>query len=296
MIAFVFPGQGSQTLGMGKEILEKYPEYEKYLDIASESISVDLKGIIFGDDEQLLTLTENTQPSLLTISYIMYLYAIEKLNIVPDVVAGHSLGEWTALAGAGVLSFEDAVKLVRLRGKYMSEACPPGVGGMGAIIGLDIEKINEVLKEFENVNVANHNSPEQIVISGDKKEVQKALEIMKEKGAKKVVELNVSGPFHSKLVAPAQEKMADELAKIEFKTPKYKVIQNYSAEVEEDPEKIKENLIKQITGTVRWVESIKKMKEIGVEKVYEVGPGKVLTGLVKRIDKTLQPQSILKVK
>ncbi|WGS64169.1 ACP S-malonyltransferase [Marinitoga aeolica] len=295
MIAFVFPGQGSQSLGMGKEILEKYPEYKKYLDKASETISVNLESIIFGDDEKTLTLTENAQPALLTISYIMYMYAVEKLNIIPDVVAGHSLGEWTALTTAEVISFEDAVKLVRLRGKYMSEACPPGIGGMGAVIGLNIENIQEVLSQFNNVNIANHNSPEQIVISGEKQEVLKALEVLKEKGAKKVVELNVSGPFHSKLVEPAQEKMKHELENIKFNNPKYKIIQNYIGDLEYDPEKIKENIIKQITGTVKWVDSIRKMKKIGVTQVYEVGPGKVLTGLVKRIDKSLNPKNILKV-
>ncbi|SHE27485.1 [acyl-carrier-protein] S-malonyltransferase [Marinitoga hydrogenitolerans DSM 16785] len=295
MIAFVFPGQGSQTLNMGKELLEEYPEYKKYLDIASKTIDVDLESIIFGDDEKKLTLTENTQPSLLTISYIMYLYAKEKLNIIPDIVAGHSLGEWTALAAAEVLSFEDAVKLVRLRGKYMSEACPPGIGGMGAVIGLSIDKISEIISQFENINIANHNSPEQIVISGDKKEILEALKLLKEAGAKKVVELNVSGPFHSKLVFPAQEKMEKELKKLKFKKPIYKIIQNYTAQIEENPQKIRENLVKQITGTVRWVETIQKMKDLGVKKVYEVGPGKVLAGLIKRIDKTLKPQSILKV-
>ncbi|WP_129408817.1 ACP S-malonyltransferase [Marinitoga lauensis] len=295
MIAFVFPGQGSQTLGMGKEILEKYPEYKKYLDKASEVIDIDLESIIFGDDEKILTLTENAQPALLTISYIMYMYAIEKLNITPDVVAGHSLGEWTALAVADVISFKDAVKLVRLRGKYMSEACPPGVGGMGAVIGLNIEKIKEVISQFKNLNIANHNSPEQIVISGNKQEVIKALEMLKGKGAKKVVELNVSGPFHSRLVEPAQEKMEKELEKIKFEEPKYKLIQNFTGDLESNPKKIKENIINQITGTVKWVDSIKKMKEIGVENVYEVGPGKVLTGLVKRIDKSLNPKSILKI-
>ena len=295
MIGFVFPGQGSQTLGMGKDILEKYPEYKKYLDKASNVIEIDLESIIFGDNEKMLTLTENAQPALLTISYIMYLYAIEKLNIVPDVVAGHSLGEWTALVASEVITFEEGVKLVRLRGEYMSKACPPGEGTMGAVIGLDIEKIKDILKQFENVNIANHNSPEQVVISGAKNEVLKALETLKEKGAKKVVELNVSGPFHSKLVEKARESMRKELENIEFKVPKYKLIQNYTGDLEENPEKIKENIINQITGTVKWVDSIKKMSKLGVTNVYEVGPGKVLTGLVKRIDKSLNPKSILKV-
>ncbi|GAB6188726.1 ACP S-malonyltransferase [Marinitoga arctica] len=295
MIAFVFPGQGSQALGMGKEILEKYPEYKKYLDRASKVIDIDLESIIFGNDEKALTLTENTQPALLTISYIMYLYAIEKLNIIPDIVAGHSLGEWTALVASKVISFEEGVRLVRLRGKYMSEACPPGIGGMGAVIGLNLDVINSVLENFENVNIANHNSPEQIVISGERNKVLKIVEILKEKGAKKVVELNVSGPFHSSLIKQAKEKMYNELRNVLFNSPQYKIIQNYTANLEENPEKIKENIINQITGTVRWVESIKKMKEIGVTQVYEVGPGKVLSGLIKRIDRNLNPKSILKV-
>ncbi|NUU99300.1 malonyl CoA-ACP transacylase [Marinitoga sp. 1154] len=295
MIGFVFPGQGSQTLGMGKEILDKYPEYKKYLDIASDVIKLDLASIIYGDDEKKLTLTENAQPALLAISYIIYLYSIEKLNIVPEILAGHSLGEWTALVASEVISFEEGIKLVRLRGKYMSEACPPGKGTMGAVIGLDIEKIEKVLTNFGNVNIANHNSPEQVVISGEKEEVLKALKQLKENGAKKVVELNVSGPFHSKLIEDAKENMKKELENINFNSPKYKLIQNYTANIENDPIKIKENIINQITGTVKWVDSIKKMKELGVEKIYEVGPGKVLTGLIKRIDKSLKPQSILKV-
>jgi [acyl-carrier-protein] S-malonyltransferase len=292
MIAFVFPGQGSQKLGMGKEILDEYPEYNEYLDKASKVINVDLKSIIFGDDEKTLTLTENAQPALLTISYITYLYATEKLNIHPDIVAGHSLGEWTALVASDVISFEEGVQLVRLRGKYMSEACPPGVGGMGAVIGLDINRVRELIDKFENINIANHNALDQIVISGDKKEVVEALELLKENGAKKVVELNVSGPFHSKLIKQAQEKLAENLKDIEFNKPKYNLIQNYTGDVENDPKKIKENIINQITGTVRWVDSVKKMKELGVTEVYEVGPGKVLTGLIKRIDKSLNPKSI----
>jgi len=292
MIAFVFPGQGSQKLGMGKEILDEYPEYNEYLDKASKVINVDLKSIIFGDDEKILTLTENAQPALLTISYITYLYATEKLNIHPDIVAGHSLGEWTALVASDVISFEEGVQLVRLRGKYMSEACPPGVGGMGAVIGLDINRVRELIDKFENINIANHNALDQIVISGDKKEVVEALELLKENGAKKVVELNVSGPFHSKLIKQAQEKLAENLKDIEFNKPKYNLIQNYTGDVENDPKKIKENIINQITGTVRWVDSVKKMKELGVTEVYEVGPGKVLTGLIKRIDKSLNPKSI----
>lgn len=292
MIAFVFPGQGSQKLGMGKEILDEYPEYNEYLDKASKVINVDLKSIIFGDDEKILTLTENAQPALLTISYITYLYATEKLNIHPDIVAGHSLGEWTALVASDVISFEEGVQLVRLRGKYMSEACPPGVGGMGAVIGLDINRVRELIDKFENINIANHNALDQIVISGDKKEVVEALELLKENGAKKVVELNVSGPFHSKLIKQAQEKLAENLKDIEFNKPKYNLIQNYTGDVENDPKKIKENIINQITGTVRWVDSVKKMKELGVTEVYEVGPGKVLTGLIKRIDKSLNPKNI----
>ncbi|MBM7558493.1 ACP S-malonyltransferase [Marinitoga litoralis] len=295
MIAFVFPGQGSQKLGMGKEILDKYPEYNEYLDKASKVINVDLKSIIFGDDEKILTLTENAQPALLSISYIIYLYATEKLNIHPDIVAGHSLGEWTALVASDVISFEEGVQLVRLRGKYMSEACPPGVGSMGAVIGLDINRVRELIDKFENINIANHNALDQIVISGDKKEVVEALELLKENGAKKVVELNVSGPFHSKLIKQAQEKLAENLKDTEFNKPKYNLIQNYTGDVENDPKKIKENIINQITGTVRWVDSVKKMKELGVTEVYEVGPGKVLTGLVKRIDKSLNPKSILSI-
>lgn len=288
MNAFVFPGQGSQSLGMGSELLKENPEYKTYLKKANDALGYDLESIIFGDDLEKLTLTQNAQPALLTIEYIYYRYLVEKKEILPDVVAGHSLGEWTALVVAGVLNFEDAVRLVHLRGLYMSQACPPGQGTMAAILGMKPEKINDLLRGFENVVPANFNSSVQTVISGETKEVLEAMTFLKENGAKKVVQLNVSGPFHSPLISNAAKKLQVEVDKVEFKTPSIPIVQNVTAEYETNPKTIKENIIKQITSPVRWVESITNMNNNGIDKFIEVGPGKVLTGLIKRIVKGVE--------
>ncbi|HOO73772.1 MAG: ACP S-malonyltransferase [Thermotogae bacterium] len=285
MISFVFPGQGSQYIGMGNEIIQEFPEYRKYIDIASEKINTDIYKMIYENTEENLKLTENAQPAILTISYIKYLYTKEKLNIMPDIVLGHSLGEWTAIVAAGVIPFEDAVYCVRARGKLMSSACPPGKGSMAAVMGADMEVIKSVTEKFDNVVIANHNSPVQIVLSGDREELLEALLILKEKGIRKTIELNVSGPFHSPLIIKAQQEMEKVVENIEFRNPDFPVIQNVSAFPETDGNIIKENIIKQITSPVRWVESIEKAKETGVVKYYEIGPGKVLTKLIKTVDK-----------
>lgn len=288
MKALVFPGQGSQKLNMGKNLIEENPKYEKYLDIANNILGYDLKSIIFGDDLEKLTLSENAQPAILAVSYMKYKKFMEDNTEKIEVLAGHSLGEWTALVVAGVLSYEEALKAVHIRGKYMSNACAPGEGTMAAVLGLNADSIKNVLENFENVVVANHNSHSQIVISGKTSEIEQSIPLLKKKGAKKVIPLNVSGPFHSPMIQEAKIKMRDYLENIEFKTPKIPIIQNYTAKVEQNPREIKENIIQQITSSVRWVETIELMDSMNIKTIVEIGPTKVLTNLNKNIIKDLE--------
>jgi [acyl-carrier-protein] S-malonyltransferase len=290
--ALVFPGQGSQKLNMGKSLIEENPEYEKYLDIANNVLGYDLKSIIFGEDLEKLTLSENAQPAILAVSYMKYKKFMEDNTEKIEVLAGHSLGEWTALVAAEVLSYEEALKAVHIRGKYMSNACAPGEGTMAAVLGLDAETIKSALINLKNVVVANHNSHNQIVISGKTSEIEQSIPILKEKGAKKVIPLNVSGPFHSPMIQEAKIKMRDYLENIEFKTPKIPIIQNYTAKVEQNPREIKENIIQQITSSVRWVETIELMESMNIKTIVEIGPTKVLTNLNKNIIKDLELLSV----
>lgn len=292
MKALVFPGQGSQKLNMGKSLIEENSEYEKYLDIANNVLGYDLKSIIFGEDLEKLTLSENAQPAILAVSYMKYKKFMEDNTEKIEVLAGHSLGEWTALVAAEVLSYEEALKAVHIRGKYMSNACAPGEGTMAAVLGLDAETIKSALINLKNVVVANHNSHNQIVISGKTSEIEQSIPILKEKGAKKVIPLNVSGPFHSPMIQEAKIKMRDYLENIEFKTPKIPIIQNYTAKVEQNPREIKENIIQQITSSVRWVETIELMESMNIKTIVEIGPTKVLTNLNKNIIKDLELLSV----
>jgi len=254
VIAFVFPGQGSQFLGMGKEIIEEDSGYKIYFKIAKEVTGVDLERIIYGDDESELKKTENAQPAILTVSYIAYKYLTEKMGLKPDVIAGHSLGEWTALVVAEVISFEEAVSLVRKRGIYMEEACPNGMGTMAAVLGLDESTIAKILEVYPDVSIANFNSPNQIVISGKTDQVKMVIQELQRAGARRVVELNVSGPFHSKFMKSAEEKLKKDIENVKFNPPKIPIVQNVSAEIETTPEKIKENIVKQISlNSMRWV-------------------------------------------
>jgi len=282
VIAFVFPGQGSQFLGMGKEIIEEDSGYKIYFKIAKEVTGVDLERIIYGDDESELKKTENAQPAILTVSYIAYKYLTEKMGLKPDVIAGHSLGEWTALVVAEVISFEEAVSLVRKRGIYMEEACPNGMGTMAAVLGLDESTIAKILEVYPDVSIANFNSPNQIVISGKTDQVKMVIQELQRAGARRVVELNVSGPFHSKFMKSAEEKLKKDIENVKFNPPKIPIVQNVSAEIETTPEKIKENIVKQISLPVRWTESIIKLNEMGVKRFIEVGFRNVLTNLIKR--------------
>jgi [acyl-carrier-protein] S-malonyltransferase len=292
---FVFPGQGSQSTGMGKNLVEEYPEYNNYYDIASEVIRDDLYAIINAKDDSKLTLTQYTQPAILTTSVIAYEHIRKTTNLKPDVVAGHSLGEWTALVVAGVLSFKDAVRMVHLRGKYMSEACPPGEGTMAAVIGLSDEVIEECLKDFDNLCIANYNSPGQIVISGAANEFDEAEKQLTEKGAKMFVRLNVSGPFHSPLIEDAKEKLEKEIENTEFHEANIPVYQNADAKPHTSVEEIKKNLIRQVTSAVRWTQTVENMISDGVDEFYEIGHGGVLSGLIKRINRKVNIQRFDKI-
>ncbi|TGG88792.1 ACP S-malonyltransferase [Geotoga petraea] len=292
MKALVFPGQGSQKLNMGKELIEENPEYEKYLNIANEILGYDLKSIIFGDDLETLTLSENAQPAILAVSYMKYKKYMKENNDEISLLAGHSLGEWTALAVAEVISYEEALKAVHTRGKYMSEACKPGEGTMAAVLGLDADSIRSALENLPNVVVANHNSLNQIVISGKTSEIEQSIQLLKDKGAKRVIPLNVSGPFHSPLIQNAKIRMREYLENVEFSQPKIPIIQNYTAKVETNPREIKENIIQQITSSVRWVETIELMDRMNIKTIVEIGPTKVLTKLNKSIIKDLELLSV----
>jgi [acyl-carrier-protein] S-malonyltransferase len=291
-IAFLFPGQGSQYVGMAKDFFEQDSSYkEKFLHV-DEILGNKLTDIILNGPEEKLTLTSNTQPALFAVSALMY-DRIYKEGVSPDVVAGHSLGEYTALYAAGVLSFEDALSAVSKRGQIMADAVPSGKGTMAAIIGLKRDLIQAVLDKVEGiVNIANINSPEQVVISGEKEAVLKAMDKLKIEGAKRAIELSVSGPFHSKLMVEAGQKLGLELDEIKLNDPIIDVMANYSADYVRTGDKAKELLVNQVAGPVRWVEIIERMAKDGVDIFVEVGPGKVLSGLNRRISRELKTYNI----
>ena len=288
-LAFVFPGQGSQRVGMGQDLAEEYDVVAETFEQANQVLDLDIKELCFAGPEDKLTETANTQPAILTTSIAFYRLLKEE-GITPDVVAGHSLGEYAALVAAGVLDFEQGLKLVRKRGELMSQADPEGNGTMAAVIGLDaaeVEKVCEQGSEYGIVEAANYNCPGQIVISGEKEAVEKTTELAKEAGAKKAVVLNVSGPFHSSLMESAGEKLADYLADLEFQEPEIPVVPNVNAEPTTDPAEIKAALIEQMSGAVRWEESIERMIADGVDTFVEVGPNRVLKGFMRRIDRSV---------
>ena len=284
--AFVFPGQGSQFVGMGKGFAEVL------LDEANQVLGFDLKKLCFEGPEEELKKTEITQPAILTVSVA----AFGLLKIKPDVVAGHSLGEYSALVAAGAISFRDAVKIVNLRGKFMQEAVPLGQGAMAAVLGADRTKLVEICKAVGNVQPANMNSPDQIVISGKKEAVEEAGKQLKEAGAKRVIPLQVSAPFHSQLMEPAAQKLRDELAKIEIKDARIPVVANVTADYVTSGKEISELLIRQVTGSVLWEDSVRKMIKDGIGSFVEVGPGKVLSGLIKKIDPSVEVRTYDEIK
>lgn len=293
-LAFLFSGQGAQSVGMGKQIAEAYKSSEAIFDQASEVLGFDIKKMIFEGDDETLKITENTQPCIVTTSIACLQPLLEK-GIKPDVVAGLSLGEYSAHVAAGTISIGDAVGLVRKRGKFMQEAVPLGVGAMAAILGLENDKVVEVCKEASSTGIvepANFNCPGQVVVAGEVKAVEKAIELAKDKGAKRAMMLPVSAPFHCSLLKPAGEKLAAELEKIELKDIKIPVVTNVTAEYILDKSKVKDLLIRQVSSPVYFEESVRKMIDDGVDTFIEIGPGKTLIGFVKKINKDVKTLNV----
>ncbi|HEX3030318.1 MAG TPA: ACP S-malonyltransferase [Clostridia bacterium] len=286
-IAFIFSGQGAQYVGMGKQIAEAYSTANEIFEQATETLGFDIKKMVFESDDETLKITENTQPAIVTMSIACLQPLLEK-GIKPDVVAGLSLGEYSAHVAAGTMSFKDAVALVRKRGKFMQEAVPVGVGAMAAILGLESEAVIECCKAASSEGVAepaNFNCPGQIVVAGEVKAVEKVIELAKEKGAKRAMVLPVSAPFHCSLLKPAGEKLAAELEKVQLNDMAIPVVTNVTAEYITDKSKVKDLLIKQVSTSTRWEDSVRKMIENGVDTFIEIGPGKTLCGFVKKISK-----------
>ena len=288
-VAFVFPGQGSQYPGMGKELAEKYPAARAVFDEADKALGVSISKLCFAGTDDELKLTANTQPAILTVSVAVQRVLAEK-GLLPDFVAGHSLGEYSALVASGALKFADAVQLVRKRGQYMQEAVPAGEGAMAAILGLSPAVVADACKRAANGDIcapANLNSPEQTVISGHAAAVKRAIEIASQLGAKRAVILPVSAPFHSALMQPAQDKLAAELKKTTFADLKMPLVTNVDADTISTGDEAHEALIRQVTLPVRWEESIRLLIEEGVNTFIEVGPGKVLSGLLRQIERSV---------
>lgn len=291
-VAFVFPGQGAQTIGMGKELAEAYPSAKAIFDEVDEALGESLSGLIWEGDIETLTLTRNAQPALMATS-MAAMRALEAEGIAIDkaaFVAGHSLGEYSALAAAGAISVGDTARLLRTRGAAMQDAVPVGEGAMAAILGLDFEAVRAVAieaAEGEVCQAANDNDPTQVVVSGSKAAVERAAGIAKEKGAKRAVMLPVSAPFHCALMQPAADVMAEALAGVEIQSPAVPLIANVRADAVTDPDEIRALLVEQVTGSVRWRESVQAMAAKGVIEFWEIGAGKALSGMIRKIDRAL---------
>jgi len=293
-IAFLFPGQGSQAVGMGKDLAEHHAIARRTFEEADDALGYKLSQLCFAGPEEKLRLTEITQPAILTVSVAAWRILDEK-GVKPSFVAGHSLGEYSAHVAAGTLNFADAVRTVRNRGKYMQEAVPVGVGAMAAILGMDPQKVSEVCADSANGEVcepANINSAEQIVISGNTGAVQRAAALATDRGAKRAVMLPVSAPFHCSLMKPAQHLLAADLQKLSFQNPRVPVACNIDAALVRDGDYSRDALIRQVTGSVKWNQLIHLLIAQGAERFIEVGPGKVLSGLMRQIDRSKSASNV----
>lgn len=295
--AFVFPGQGAQTIGMGKALAEAYPAAKAVFDEVDEALGEKLSSLIWEGEQDALTLTQNAQPALMATS-LAAMRALEAEGVSIDAasyVAGHSLGEYSALAAAGALSISDTARLLRTRGQAMQEAVPVGVGAMAALLGLDFATVQDVAAaaaEGEVCQAANDNDPGQVVVSGHKAAVERAILLAKEKGAKRAVMLPVSAPFHCKLMEPAAAVMADALGQVDINRPAVPLVANVVAEAISDPATIRSMLVDQVTGSVRWRESVGFLAAHGVDEIWEIGAGKALSGMVRRVDRSIACKAI----
>ena len=289
-LAFVFPGQGSQKIGMLAELAEQNPIIQKTFNEASEVLGYDMWQLIQQGAQEEINLTQRTQPILLTCSVAIWRLWNQKQGASPSQMAGHSLGEWSALVCANVIDFADGLKIVEARGKFMQQAVPVGQGAMAAIIGLDDQAILEACTEANALGVVdavNFNAPGQVVIAGSNEAVERAMEICKDAGAKRALPLPVSAPFHTSLMKPAADNLADMVNAVTFRSPEVPIMHNVHAQNEQDPQAIKALMLEQIYSPVKWVDCVKQLKQSGVSTLVECGPGKVLSGLAKRIDREL---------
>ncbi|MDX2483428.1 MAG: ACP S-malonyltransferase [Pseudodonghicola sp.] len=295
--AFVFPGQGAQTIGMGQALAETYPAAKAVFDEVDAALGEKLSALIWDGDIATLTLTQNAQPALMATS-LAAMRALEAEGVgigAAAFVAGHSLGEYSALCAAGAISLSDTAKLLRTRGLAMQSAVPVGEGAMAAILGLDLEAVRAVAEEAaqgEVCQAANDNDPTQVVVSGTKAAVERAAEIAKQKGAKRAIMLPVSAPFHCALMQPAAEVMAEALAGVEITAPTVPLIANVRAEAVSDPDSIRQLLVEQVTGSVRWRESVLYMAAHGVTETWEIGAGKALSGMIRKIDRSIAGRAV----
>ena len=287
-IACLFPGQGSQSPGMGKDLAETFSVSRQVFEEVDDALGISLSRLCFEGPAEELQLTENTQPAILSVSIAAYRALESNGFAAPAFVAGHSLGEYSALVAAGVLSLSDAVKTVRARGRYMQEAVPVGVGAMAAVMSADLSDIERVCRDVSGDEVcspANINSPNQVVIAGHATAIDRAIDALKEIGAKRVIKLNVSAPFHCALMKPAQDRLEKDLQQLSFSEAKTSVVTNVDAAVTKDPAVMRDSLVRQVSSPVRWLESMKLLLDEGVQTFVEVGPGKVLSGLMRQISR-----------
>ena len=290
-IAYIFPGQGSQAVGMGKDLFDSFPASREVFQEADDALGFKLSEMCFAGDEADLQLTANTQPAILTTSVAAFRAMESEGFPSPDYVAGHSLGEYSALVAARAMSFADAVKTVRKRGTYMQEAVPVGVGAMAAVIGLPLETVETACADAAESDVcspANINSPSQIVIAGNAEAVDRAIVLLKERGAKRAIKLNVSAPFHCALMLPAQAKLAEDLQEINFVDLRFPIIENVSAEANTKGERVRAALTEQVSNPVRWARSVENLITQGVTTFVEAGAGKILSGLVRQINRDVR--------